>query len=116
MTAAADLLLDLVEAGAVLWLDGEQIRFRAPAGALDQRRRGLVAEHRPAIVELLRSGALLPLEVTAWPADAREDLEERAAIQEFDGGLDRVTAEREAEHRVRLRFARAALRAGTDPP
>ena len=116
MTAAADLLLDLVEAGAVLWLDGEQIRFRAPAGTLDQRRRGLVAEHRPALVELLRSGTLLPPEVTAWPADAREDLEERAAIQEFDGGLDRATAEREAEHRVRLCFARAALRAGPDLP
>ena len=116
MTAAADILLELVEAGAVLWMDGEQIRFRAPAGTLDQRRRGLVAEHRPALVELLRSGTLLPPEVTAWPADAREDLEERAAIQEFDGGLDRATAEREAELRVRLRFARAALRAGPAPP
>ena len=116
MTAAADLLLDLVEAGAVLWMDGEQIRFRAPAGTLDQRRRGLVAKHRPALAELLRSGTLLPLEVTAWSVDAREELEERAAIQEFDGGLDRATAEREAEHRVRLRFARAALRAGPDPP
>ena len=116
MTAAADILLELVEAGAVLWMDGEQIRFRAPAGTLDPRRRGLVAEHRPALVELLRSGTLLPPEVTAWPADAREDLEERAAIQEFDGGLDRATAEREAELRVRLRFARAALRAGPAPP
>jgi len=116
VTAAADLLLELVEAGAVLWLDGEQIRFRAPAGTLDQRRRGLVAEHRPELVELLRSGVVLPPDVTAWPPDAREDFEERSAIQEFDGGLDRATAEREAEHRVRLRFARAALRAGPDPP
>ena len=116
MTAAVDLLLELVEAGAVLWMDDEQIRFRAPAGTLDQRRRGLVAEHRPALVELLQSGPLLPPDVTAWPADAREDLEERSAIQEFDGGLDRATAERGAEHRVRLRFARAALRAGLDPP
>ena len=113
---AADLLLELVEVGAVLWLDGEQIRYRAPAGTLNQRRRGLVAEHRPAMVELLRSGAVLPPDVSAWPADAREDLEERAGIMEFDGGLPRSAAEREAEHLVRLRFAGAALRAGADPP
>lgn len=32
----------------------------------------------------------------ALPGDRREDFEERAAIREFDGGLPRERAEREA--------------------
>ena len=32
----------------------------------------------------------------AWPAEAREEFEERAAIMEYDGGLPRQEAERKA--------------------
>lgn len=113
---AADLLLELVGAGVVLWLDREQIRFQAPSGVLDRRRRGLVGEHRSSLVGLLRSGAVLPPDVDDWPGDTREDLEERAAIQEFDGGLTRVEAEHEAARSVRMKFARPAACSGTEPP
>ena len=113
---AADLLVELVEAGVVLWLDGEQIRYRAPSGALDQWRRDLVVEHRSALVDLLLAGLALPRDVDDWPDSARESFEERAAILEFDGGLARVTAEREAARLVRVRFAGIAPRSGTDPP
>ena len=113
---AADLLMEFVEAGVVLWLDGEQIRYRAPAGVLDQRRRAAVSEHRPVLVDLLRSGVILPPDVNAWPMDAREDLEERAGILEFEGGLPRTAADREAERLVRMRVVREALRTAGAPP
>lgn len=43
----------------------------------------------------------LPGDVAAWPEDAREHFEERAAIMEYDGGLTRAEAERRAEAEVR---------------
>lgn len=43
----------------------------------------------------------LPKLVRWWPAAAREAYEERAAIKEFDGGIPREQAEREAEAEVR---------------
>jgi hypothetical protein len=99
---AANVLLALVEAGAVLWLDGDRLRFRAPRGALggdlDARSRAC----RPALVALLRAGAVLPPDLAAWPADERDAYEERAGIRQFEGGLPREVAEREAERDVRL--------------
>lgn len=56
------------------------------------------------------SNYALPSSRSAWPAEAREDFEERAAIMEFDGGLDRAEAERLAAASVRLR-----LKDRTDP-
>ncbi len=50
----------------------------------------------------------LPTRVEDWPEDAREQLEERAAIMEHHGCLPRDEAERLAEHRVRLVCARPA--------
>jgi len=40
-----------------------------------------------------------------WPDDAREAWQERAAIMEHDGLLDRNEAERQAEARVRREWA-----------
>lgn len=39
--------------------------------------------------------------VDRWPEAARVRFEERAAIREFDGGMTRAQAEREAEQDVR---------------
>ena len=44
--------------------------------------------------ERLRSGVGLQESVTLQPRDEREELEERAAILEFDGGIARNHAER----------------------
>jgi hypothetical protein len=52
----------------------------------------------------------LPAARAHWPAAARDAWEERAAIMEFDAGLDRAAAEALAEVSVRARFA-----AGGDP-
>lgn len=49
----------------------------------------------------------LPACLADWPDDALEAFKERASIVEFDGCLPRVDAERLAEQRVRLEWARA---------
>lgn len=103
----ADTLLAVVNAGVVLWLDGDTLRFRAPAGTLNGDLRSRIASARGAIVALVRAGACLPASLAAWSADDRAELDERAGIMEFDGGLVREVAEREAERLVRLEHTRA---------
>ena len=53
----------------------------------------------------------LPEDLGSWPDEWREVFEERAAVMEFDGGLPRAAAEREAEVRVRGEHARVVARA-----
>ena len=64
---------------------------------------------RPALVALVWARALLPADQADWPEDAGENVEERAAIMEFDGMLPREVAEREADRRVRLGHLREWL-------
>ena len=103
----ADLLLSLVELDVVLWTDGDRLRFRAPAGVLDDDTRASAARCRGTLGALVEAGAVLPADRCAWPDDAVDAFEERAAIMEFDGGLTRAHAEREAERLVRLDHTRA---------
>ncbi len=102
----ADALLAAVSRGVVLWLDGGTVRFRAPVGAVDVELRRHLAAARGAIVALLRAGACAPPTLEAWPPVLRDAFEERAGIMEFDGGLSREAAEREAERLIRLEHAR----------
>lgn len=44
----------------------------------------------------------------SWPDWAREAWEERSAIMEWDGGLDRADAERKAEAAIILEMAQRA--------
>jgi hypothetical protein len=106
MTPAA-VLLALVEAEVVLWAEGSALRYRAPVGQLDTKLRGQAATARPALLALVQAGAVLPRSREAWPADERERFEERAGFLEFEGGLSRQAAEREAERLVRVEHARA---------
>lgn len=111
---AADVLLRLVEAGVVLWVEGDRLRYRAPKGAIDPELRAQAAAARGALIALVKSGAVLPADRAAWSAEARHDFEERAGILEFDGGMARPAAEHEAERLVRVAHAcafvhRAAL-------
>jgi hypothetical protein len=55
----------------------------------------------------------LPARVADWPPDWAENWAERSAIQEYDGGLPREVAEREAEACVRAEYARTH---GERPP
>lgn len=104
---AAGVLLELVEAGVVLWVDGDRLCYRAPVGVLTAELRDAVAARRTAVIALVRAGAVLPVSVAAWHDEARSQAEERAGIMEFDGGVVREVAEREAERLVRLEHARA---------
>lgn len=103
----ADLLVQIVELDVVLWADGDRLRFRAPEGALDGHTRASAARCRGALRALVDAGAVLPVHRGAWPDDAVDAFEERAAIMEFDGGLTRAHAERESERLVRLDHTRA---------
>jgi hypothetical protein len=103
----ADVLLGLVDAGVVMWVEGDRLRYRAPAGALSAALRDGAARCRGALVALVKAGAVLPAEVTTWRDPWRHAFEERAAIQEFEGGLVREVAEREAERLVRVAYAHA---------
>jgi hypothetical protein len=48
----------------------------------------------------------LPALVKDWPAAAREEWAERAAVLEYDARMERGRAERAAEHVVRDRWSR----------
>lgn len=47
----------------------------------------------------------LPRRIKDWPDEAIADWNERAGIMEFDGGLARREAERQAEKIVRRQYA-----------
>ena len=104
-----EVLLALVEAEVVLWLDGDRLRYRVPQGGLGEDLRAAAARCRGALVALVRAGAVLPVDRAHWPAEALEIAEERAGICEYLGGLPRPAAEREAEKCARLEHARAWL-------
>lgn len=48
----------------------------------------------------------LPTDLTDWPAEYLEAFEERAAIMEHDGRMDRHEAERRAEELQRKAYSR----------
>lgn len=56
-----------------------------------------LAPHTPNTTEL-------PADIDDWPAEWREEFEERAAIMEFDGSLNRQEAEAWAETIVRAAY------------
>lgn len=105
-------LVALAEAGVVVWLDGDRLRFRAPPGALTDGLRAEVVRCRPGLVALVAAGGALPPQRERWPEGWRAAWEERAGeeragVMEFEGGLPREAAEREAERAVRVDHARA---------
>lgn len=65
---ASKLISDLEGVGVQLWVEADQLRFRAPRGVMDDQRRDLLREHKSAIVSHLRSSDLPP-EIT--PDEAR---------------------------------------------
>lgn len=107
--SAPAVLLSLVEVGAVLWVDGPRLCFRAPAGAVDGALRARAAGCRGALIALVRSGAVLPPAREDWPDEVRIEFEERAGFLEFHEGVTRQCAELQAEREVRVAHARAWL-------
>ncbi len=99
---AAKLLLELVSREACLWVEGDRLRYRAPVGALDDALRHAAAGLRTPLRALVKAGAVLPADRSAWDDVAVADFEERAGMLAFEGRLDTAAAEREAERQVRL--------------
>lgn len=93
---ALKLLVELAIVGGELQADGDRLRIRPRVDTLLPR----IMSHKPAILSLIgdRDGIILAhdLAVAALPPDARAEYEERAGIMEYDGGMDRPTAERKA--------------------
>jgi hypothetical protein len=104
VSAAPDLLAEIRAAGAQLGLDGDVLRVKAPRGVLTAAQRERLVECRAEIIRLLaepandRTGADMsrtvpPVAVEDLPVDLMFDFDERAAIAEFEGGLDPAAAE-----------------------
>jgi len=65
-----ELITELDADGVTLWLEGDELRFRARKGAFTEERRAVVRRHRDAIRAHLRQTA--PAQVTADPAGRHE--------------------------------------------
>jgi hypothetical protein len=83
------LLLTLRDLGVFLTPlpDGERLHIDAPAGVLTDAHRQAIREHKQAL-----------LDMAEW-------YEERAGILEYEAGLSRAQAEREAWTQMEARYA-----------
>lgn len=70
VASARSLVAQLRELDVELWHDGDQLRFRAPAGVMNDERIAAVRACKPEIVELLSSKQAMRL--TADPANRHE--------------------------------------------
>lgn len=110
----ASVIAVLAARGVTLRWDGASLRVQAPTqDTYREDLRALVAEHRSALIEALRDDPRRM--VRTWPADAREAWEERAAIIEYDGGVQRDAAERAAHEDVRQNLPPYVIAAIDDP-
>ncbi|MEA3273905.1 MAG: hypothetical protein U9Q81_01100 [Pseudomonadota bacterium] len=99
-------------AGVVMRVKGGRLAIRSRTPLTD-RQRAFFRDHKTALLRLLTRPSVTPVpDLTDEERQAIEEaVAERAAIQEFDGGLSRAEAERQA--RVAMRVFRYRL---TDAP
>jgi len=94
-----DALKEIKQAGLIISLAGDQLKVDN-AERLTDRLRSLIRTNKPALVsQLSRTNAAKANELQN---DIREQIEERAAIMEFDGGLSRKEAEQAATAAIRV--------------
>lgn len=117
MTASA-ILAEARRRGIRLSDRDGRLRYEARPGAMTAELRAALAEHKPAVLELLRAEAAPAIEEETWRAELacaspgfREWWAERAAILEFDAGLDRAAAEANAYEDVMAWLATQGLEA-----
>jgi TubC N-terminal docking domain len=105
MTGVSVLLAEVRAAGVQLGLEGGKLRIKVPRGVLTATQRDQLVTHRAEIAALLaepandrdmsRTVPVCPaVPVDSLPASLKVAFQERAAIAEVDGGLDRAAAER----------------------
>ena len=81
---SAEHLLDrLYRRGIRLRLNGDRVRWFAPAGVMTDADLAALRRHKPEVIAIIRE-------------EDRDRIEERAAILEFDARLSRREAERRA--------------------
>lgn len=85
---AAEIVDQVCTSGAKITVAGDYLELTAPRPLPDELL-GRVAAHKPEIMKILRRQ-------DTEAEDLREYFEERAGILEYDGGLPRAKAEREA--------------------
>ena len=114
MTGQA-LLARLRERDIQLTADGDRLVVDAPRGLLTDQLRGVLRNRKAELLTILgdadhwarRAAGLLSTVADAdRRADLRELFEHRAAVCEFDGGLDRADAERIAFHELQTAMRR----------
>jgi pyochelin synthetase len=66
--STSDLVAGLMRQGLELWIDGEQLRVRAPRGALTKDVRAVLSRRRAEVLEFLRSQRS-SIEITPDPED-----------------------------------------------
>jgi hypothetical protein len=99
MSAASVLLAELRAVGADATVEDDALCIWGAEGALPAELCNRLIDHRADIIALLSEPAndrICPIPSVAvadLPADLILAFEERAAIAEFDGGLDRAAAE-----------------------
>jgi hypothetical protein len=77
--SATELMSELGRRGVILYLDGDRLRFRAPAGALMPELRAAVNKQRSAIVERLRPPrTIVPSGAKCTRCDHRDWVDEPA--------------------------------------
>jgi hypothetical protein len=97
--SAFDLIDHLAGRGIEIVVNGDQLRWRAPAGAMTDDDIALLREHKHAIVAAHRPTHPTPEAFDGWldeqmeRARRHDAFEERAAILEYEAGMCRADAE-----------------------
>jgi hypothetical protein len=94
MTAEA-LLQELQRCQVTLHPEGSELRCRAPKGAMTDALRQAIRAHKAALLRLLTQDTSPAPRAAQAPT---ADVEERAAIYEYEGGMTRHAAELLAAH------------------
>ncbi len=112
MTSANTLLYRSQELGVSLWAEGSSIRYRGQRSAVESllpeiksHKSELLAILKP--IESPKQSSTQGDESAPDPIDAENILEyaeERAAVLEFDAGMQRAEAEQRAVYRAVLKF------------
>lgn len=98
MSIAIDLLKSLSAEGVEFSTDGVRIRWRNGDGRVTADVVAALAAEKAAVIDFLAANGAPPgtRHAARDPEDLRAEYEERAAILQYDGGLSREEAERQA--------------------
>lgn len=113
MNIALQLLEEIASHGGKAVAHGDKLQLSAPH-PLPRPLLDTLRAHKPEIMAALRCDSppppwTLPVDMAAWPEEARDWYEERAGILEYDAALPRKLAEQRAEAMTREHFERGQL-------